>query len=430
MFSRLMNGRLSTAFVLLLFLGACSGFGRGVTEALLDQSEREDERQCHIDGPASHGLNHLLDAQEIAGKASARRELKVLMVHGVGNQIPGYSGRLTEHLTNALGLTVRSSERKEIELWEPLVSDEPLGQLLIDLYTNPEQTQRLVFYELTWASIIEAEKKKIAFDNATEHSFRRTQLNALMKRFFNDTIPDAFIYLGQSQQKILTSVSQGFCWMTTGDWEDLPRRASERCDPTNEARAIYARRDDFAFISHSLGSRIVIDMLQQSTDIVTRPDDLTTRELNAIFQERTLPVFMLSNQLPLLDMGRPPPTVSKQIAEICTPGGAMTEKRQVGQLDIYAFSDPNDLLSYPIPRDFAEERIDSRICPSITNISINVANPVNFFGISEFANPIAAHINYDHDQRVIDLIAFGVGEGYASSLIEERCTWTETVDVE
>jgi hypothetical protein len=59
-----------------------------------------------------------------------------------------------------------------------------------------------------------------------------------------------------------------------------------------------------------------------------------------------------------------------------------------------------------------------------------VANPVNFFGISEFANPIAAHINYDHDRRVIDLIAFGIGPDYASPLIKERCSWTETADVE
>ena len=420
--------RIVLPLISLLFLGACSSFAKGVTEALLERSEQEDQRECHIEGPSSQGLDHLLDAQEVGGEGMVRRELKVMMVHGVGNQIPGYSGRLTEHLMAALGLTVRSSERKELELWEPLVSDKPLGRLSVDLYTNPEHTRRLVFYELTWSEIIEAEKRRITFDNATEHSFRRTQLNALLKRFFNDTIPDAFIYLGESQLKILTSVSQGFCWMTVGDWEDLPRRASERCDPANKVRAKFAREDDFAFITHSLGSRIAIDVLQQATDMVTRPDDPATRDLNAIFRERELPLYMLSNQLPLLEMGRPPPKVSNQIGEYCRPGGALTEERQIGRLDIYAISDPNDLLSYPIPRGFAEERIDSRICPSITNISINVAKPVNLFGISEFANPLAAHSNYDHDARVIDLIAFGIGPSYASPLVRERCSWTKNTD--
>ena len=58
--------------------------------------------------------------------------------------------------------------------------------------------------------------------------------------------------------------------MTSGNWEDLPLRASERCDPANETRAKFAREDDFAFISHSLGSRIAIDVLQQATDIANR----------------------------------------------------------------------------------------------------------------------------------------------------------------
>lgn len=414
--------------LLALFVGACSSFAKGVTEAFLERGEREDQRQCHINGPESGGLNDLLVAQDAASEGSVRRELKVMMVHGIGSQIPGYSGRLTEHLTPALGLTVRSAERKQIELWDHAVSDEPLGILSIDLYTNPEHSHRLVFYELTWSGIIEEEKERLAFDNATEHSFRRTQLNALMKQFFNDTIPDAFIYLGQSQLKILTSVSQGFCWMTSGDWGDLPGRASEYCDPSNEARAKFAREDDFAFISHSLGSRIAIDVLQQSTDVAIRPEDPTTRDLNAIFRDREVPIYMLSNQLPLLEMGRPPPVAHEQIEEYCTDDGALSAGRQVGRLDIYAFSDPNDLLSYPIPRNFAAERIDSRICPSITNISINVAKPVDLFGISDFANPVAAHVNYDHDDRVIDLIAFGIGPGNASPLIEERCSWTEIAE--
>ena len=77
---------------------------------------------------------------------------------------------------------------------------------------------------------------------------------------------------------------------------------------------------------------------------------------------------------------------------------------------------------------FAAERLDSRICPSITNISINVAKPVDLLGISDFANPLAAHTSYDHDDRVIDLIAFGIGPDNASPLIEKRCSWTEIAE--
>jgi hypothetical protein len=87
-------------------------------------------------------------------------------------------------------------------------------------------------------------------------------------------------------------------------------------------------------------------------------------------------------------------------------------------------------LSYPIPPNLAHRYLDSRLCPTVTNISINVARLIDLFGISEVANPAAAHGNYDHDERVIEIIAHGIGQTGASPLLEERCSWVETVDVD
>ena len=44
------------------------------------------------------------------------------------------------------------------------------------------------------------------------------------------------------------------------------------------------------------------------------------------------------------------------------------------------------------------------------------------------ANPAAAHRNYDQDERVIEIIAHGVGRAGVSPLLDERCSWVETVD--
>jgi hypothetical protein len=44
----------------------------------------------------------------------------------------------------------------------------------------------------------------------------------------------------------------------------------------------------------------------------------------------------------------------------------------VAKTSIIAFSDPNDLLSYAIPQQFGQQRLDSRLCAEITNININV----------------------------------------------------------
>jgi len=46
------------------------------------------------------------------------------------------------------------------------------------------------------------------------------------------------------------------------------------------------------------------------------------------------------------------------------------------------------------------------------------------------ANPVSAHGAYDGDERVIDIMAHGVGQGAAWSDLAERCSWIETVEVD
>ena len=138
--------------------------------------------------------------------------------------------------------------------------------------------------------------------------------------------------------------------------------------------------------------------------------------------------YMLANQLPLLALSIEPPSVQDQTESYCTPDGALADQRALKKLSIYAFSDPNDLLSYPIPPHLVHRYVDSRLCPSVTNISINVTQPIDFFGISEVANPATAHGDYDHDERVIEIIAHGVGQVGVSPLLEESCSWIKTIE--
>jgi len=84
----------------------------------------------------------------------------------------------------------------------------------------------------------------------------------------------------------------------------------------------------------------------------------------------------------------------------------MRDKRFLGKLNIVAFSDPNDLLTYTIEPDFVKKYINLRNCPIVTNILINVADPIDI-KITEFANPQKAHLGYSADTRVIDLIVNG-----------------------
>ena len=42
-------------------------------------------------------------------------------------------------------------------------------------------------------------------------------------------------------------------------------------------------------------------------------------------------------------------------------------------------------------------------------VSINVANVADLFGLGELTNPEEVHSGYDNDERVISIIAAGVG---------------------
>jgi hypothetical protein len=145
------------------------------------------------------------------------------------------------------------------------------------------------------------------------------------------------------------------------------------------------------------------------------------------FRPKRIPIFMMSNQLPMLQLGREPPEVVGKEADYCRPDGRHYNQRMVSETSIIAFSDPNDLLSFGIPPGFRERFLDSRVCADITNISINVAPIIEAFGMT-VARPGSAHIGYDKDERVVALIAKGIGTPHTSPLIMERCEYTPTIE--
>ena len=126
-------------------------------------------------------------------------------------------------------------------------------------------------------------------------------------------------------------------------------------------------------------------------------------------QKKHVQIFMLSNQLPMLQLGRELPEVTGQKADYCDVNGSKYSSRLFAETSIVAFSDPNDLLSYAIPHEFTEKYLDSRLCINVTNININVAKVFDAFGIGKIANPMEAHVGYTKDDRVVALIANGIG---------------------
>jgi hypothetical protein len=410
--------------------------------------QAEDRRACMIRGPAFPGVESLIRAQIMEGSAGSgmlsRRTTKMLMIHGIGSHVPGYSTRFAENLTRSLGLTVTERTVKEMDLQDESLPGERLGHLAVRRFFNPENRQELLFYELTWSSITEHEKQAIAYDSSGEYAFRRANLNNLMKEFLNDHISDPMIYLGNAREKVVKSVYQAMCWMAYGDWQDLEPSNTKACvigDSTSFAKQL--AEDDYAFVTHSMGSRIIVDAWQAAIELIQASEmqnalagvgSLGPQEIRNVqtyleeYKKKDLQLFMLANQLPLLELGRAQPSVTRQIDDYCRTGAPKFNDRLFHRLSIVAFNDPNDLLSYPLPPKYADERMDSRVCPTITNITLNVAKVSDVLGVGQVANPLHAHTGYDNDDRVIALISKGISQTHADPFVMKQCQWLEVVE--
>jgi len=231
-----------------------------------------------------------------------------------------------------------------------------------------------------------------------EHSFRRAFFNEKIKKFTNDVIPDQMLYVGDARKDILLSFSQAFCWMVAEPWNDLPVNGNQACTAVELEPSIESMKNDhYAFITHSLGSRLVIDGLQRIARIFSDKNHPRRNEGDSVladkfvqsFRELRIPIFMLANQLPLFQITREIPEVTGQYDAYCRAEGEHYKSRILSDTDIIAFSDPNDILSYTITSEFMDRYLDSRLCIDMTNININVAAIGGIIGLS-YANPLAA----------------------------------------
>lgn len=409
-----------------LSLSGCAGIARGVTEAVLER-KAEDTRQCEVTGPRFSGVAASLAQQE---PSNPHRTTKVLAVHGISKHLPGYSTRLKSKLVRELGLDLVSDTYKEIRIRDARFANadgtpEEIGILRITQHLNRDRTKELLFYELTWSQISDPDKAELAFDNSVEYGFRRADANNLLKTFLNGTIPDLLVYRGSGKEKINAAVEQAICWTFSGDWNDLPDKASSSCNAKDKDMSRNILDDDYFFVTHSLGSRITIDTIAHAAQMVEQGAGDTP--FFRALRQKEFTVFMLSNQLPLLQIGMEKPVVTGQADHYCRADGDKYDDRIFSRLNVVAFSDPNDVLSYPIPSNYAAENLDSRLCARVVNVDINVTPVNDSLGIA-FANPLEAHGGYWDDDRVVSLIKDGMSREEGDAPVPGRCRWTESVD--
>jgi hypothetical protein len=419
--------------LLLLSLSGCTSFGRGVTEALIQSQAGEtvDARTCTVDGEAFHGISPMLEAQAAADPLSAgnrdRATTKLVYIHGIGDHQPGHSGELVQSLSDALGLHVRASITKQIELAPQDNSERPFGIVTVIRLTDSDRRRELIFYELTWSVITAQERQSVEFDNSVFFSSQRASINSAAKQFANNALTDPLAFIGDRGEDIRGAVGQTFCWAMSARWDDLPKLTEgQRC----ENSAFYGDRvaiDEVVLASHSLGSRATVDALQDAAQGLNRStaNQARVNKFTADLKDKEISLYMLSNQLPLLESGQPTREITAATSEFCGPNAPQASGRFLKQLNLIAFTDPNDILSYPVPQFWARRYLDSRLCTNVRNVTINIATVRRLPVLGTFADPLAAHTGYDSDARVAQLIVNGIGNDNTSELVRERCQWVE-----
>lgn len=257
---------------------------------------------------------------------------------------------------------------------------------------------------------------------------RRASLNQAMRNFVHDIASDPLAYNGEKREPILTSIGQTMCWALSNSWNDLLEETTGTfCGPDLPSFGSRVAIDDFVLISHSPGSHVTIDAMQRLANMEFLKDPRTIA-VSKDFQQRKVQIFMLSNQLPLLESGREPQKIVGAADQYCPADAPKADQRFFGKTELIAFNDPNDLMSYPVPDLFAERYIDSRLCPDMTSVTINIARVRSILGFGEAANPLKAHGGYDGDERVGELIARGAGNPDVGKLVADRCTFHGTAD--
>ena len=127
--------------ILSLCLSGCASISKGIAESIFEREDnKKDTRACDVNGPAFRGLESFMKNQgeliSPADRAKDRPTTKILMIHGIGHHLPGYSTRFSTNLTRRLKLNVTAEIVKEIDLTDPAFGNEPLGHLAVHRFFN------------------------------------------------------------------------------------------------------------------------------------------------------------------------------------------------------------------------------------------------------------------------------------------------------
>ena len=321
-------------------------------------------------------------------------KLHIVVVHGIGPHQIGYSDNLVDKLINKMGAT--SAAGGGVRRLPPGPSGGPQALLAVRRFRSHDGKQ-IFTYEITWAPIVDPLKQALSYDVIPTREHSRARVNRRLKRhLIDERLADPVIYLGYQRTGLQYPVAYTLCSILGGEVNLGDAGGVMRCELQKyrqpfENITYLQKTDKIAIVTQSLGSKITFDVL---TQFVKDPPFA-----NAIRGTITT-VFMLANQLPLLELAdRDPlsPTTSLgEFAQALRPA-TCTET----QFGVVAISDPNDLLSFDISDTFALRT------PSVSFANVPARLGKRYLGYA--VDPLGAHVNHELNDGVLNLMVGGYG---------------------
>jgi hypothetical protein len=340
-----------------------------------------------------------------AAKAEQPATVRILLVHGMGIEEPR---KWEAPLVNGIASKMNLEPDGENSSQTFIQSGHTLGILWRYPFKQRGTGVPVRMYALTWsAATTEWKTKKFATDE--EYGRYRLIGDRLLKKDLMDSrFSDAVLYAGEYRKYMQYPVVESVSYILQDD---------------------FGPKDELAMITESLGSYMTYDTLLRMSNGYRFLHDKDYVQDAQRFIGHTNTVYMLANQIPLLelsDVNNPPSeknpearmngrtpleSESQLLKQFARVRAAQRPKRGVPlDLNLVAFSDPNDLLSYPISEADVVTRghASENTHVSYSNVTYSLAHWSLFWLV---VDPIKAHTGHAASNGVLNLIVHGHNAG-------------------
>ena len=331
--------------------------------------------------------------------------LKVIWTHGMCTHHMDWAQSRVRLLNKVLGgqyvFDIEPESPDHVQLAEATVIPNANKAFLVDY--------------LIWSPMTVPYKRPLANDGWVEHpgdvntyAYDRAELNSNLKTaLLDDCLADAVVYTGEYGDKIKREMEGALCVALGGKNDpDHP------CDIDTK---IPANNGPVVIVTESLGSKILFDAVRRIWNKAVK--GTAARDVLAGRLSHVKAVFMMSNQIPLLDLGghipQPisPGSSGKSMKSMDEFGSVMHEAMDTMMASnhlappappIVAFSDPNDLMSYPL-------RTNTLGGEGANVVNVIVSNVDTYLGFVE--RPDYAHCGYAWNTKVVGMFFKGYEVG-------------------